>query len=163
MSPTRRRAEANVIGGFLLIGWEGDANGDPPEQLVSSAELRELLVGSDDDLRAQILWHLEHWSADPQGQWRARLVPFLTDVWPNHRAVRTPEMSTRLVDLAMASGDLFPQVVQAILSRLVPVRGEVLRGFPPVGSRKSSCPSLSGRHARPSLDDPRRGRHALAV
>jgi hypothetical protein len=127
MSPTRRRAEANVIGGFLLIGWGGDANADPPEQLVSSAELRELLVVSDDDLRAQILWHLEHWSADPQGEWR--LVPFLTDVWPNHRAVRTPEMSTRLVDLAMASGDLFPQVVQAILSRLVPVRGEVLRGF----------------------------------
>ena len=129
MSPVRRRAEANVIAGFLLIGWGGNADADPPEQLVTSAELREILVEGDDDLRGQVLWHLEHWSVDPQGPWRARLVPFLTDVWPDHRAVRTPAMSTRLVDLAMASGDLFPQVVQAILPRLVAVRGGMLRGF----------------------------------
>ena len=129
MSPVRRRAEANVIAGFLLIGWGGNVDADPPEQLVTSAELREILVEGDDDLRGQVLWHLEHWSADPEGQWRTRLVPFLTDVWPNHRAVRTPAMSTRLVDLAMASGDLFRQVVQAILPRLVAVRGGMLRGF----------------------------------
>ncbi len=129
MSPVRRRAEANVIGGFLLIGWGGDPDADPPEQLVTNAELREILVESDDDLRGQILWHLEHWSVDPEAKWRERLVPFLADVWPNHRAVRTPEMSARLVDLALASGDLFPQVVQAILQRLVPVRGGMLRGF----------------------------------
>lgn len=129
MSSSRRRAEANVIGGFLLVGWGGDASADPPEQLVSNAELREILVECDDDLRSQILWHLEHWSADLEGRWRARLVPFLTDVWPNHRSVRTPGLSTRLVDLAMASDDLFPQVVDAILPRLVPVRGGMLRGF----------------------------------
>lgn len=129
MSPTRRRAEANVIGGFLLAGWGGDPDADPPEQLVTSTELREILVETDDDLRGQVLWHIEHWSADPEGMWRGRLVPFLTDVWPNHRSIRTPEMSTRLVDLALASGDLFPQVVEAILPRLVPVRGGMLRGF----------------------------------
>lgn len=38
-------------------------------------------------------------------------------------------MSARLVDLAFASGGLFPQVVKAILPRLVPVRGGMLRGF----------------------------------
>lgn len=129
MSPMRRRAEANVIGGFLLIGWGGGAEADPTEQLVTSAELREILVESDDDLRGQILRHVEHWSADPDAQWRARVVPFLTDVWPNHRAVRSPEMSIRLVDLALASCDLFPQVVEAVLPRLVPVRDTRLRGF----------------------------------
>lgn len=129
MSPMRRRAEANAIGGFLLIGWGGDPDADSPEQLVTSVELREILVESADDLRGQILWYLEHWSAGPEAKWRVRLVPFLADVWPNHRAVRTPEMSARLVDLALASGDLFPQVVQAILPRLVPVRGGMLRGF----------------------------------
>lgn len=128
-SPMRRRAEANVIGGFLLAGWFGNPDADPPEQLVTSAELREILVESDDDLRGQILWHIEHWSADPDGKWRARLILFLNDVWPNHRALRTPEMSVRLVDLALGSGDLFPQVVEAILPRLVPVRGGMLRGF----------------------------------
>ncbi|WP_342234919.1 hypothetical protein [Inquilinus sp. OTU3971] len=129
MSPVRRRAEANVIGGFLLAGWGGDPNADPPEQLVTSSELREILVESDDDLRSQILWHLEHWSAEANGKWRVRLVPFLKDVWPNHRALRTPEMSTRLVDLAFASGNLFPQIVDSILPRLVPVRSGMLRGF----------------------------------
>lgn len=129
MSPIRRRAEANVIGGFLLIGWCGDPDADPPDRLVTSAELRDILVESDDDLRAQILWHIEHWSVDMEGKWRVRIVPFLKDVWPNHRAVRTPEISTRLVNLALASGDLFPQVVEAILPRLVPVRGGMLSGF----------------------------------
>jgi hypothetical protein len=129
MSPMRRRAEANVIGGFLLAGWGGDPDADPPGQLVTNAELREILVESDEDLRSQILWHLEHWSANAEGKWRVRLVPFLKDIWPNHRVVRTPDMSTRLVDLALASGDLFPQVVEAILPRLVPVRGGMLRGF----------------------------------
>lgn len=128
-SPMRRRAEANVIAGFLLIGWGGDPDADPPEQLITSSELRDILVETDNDLRGQVLWHLEHWSVDPAGKWRVRLVPFLTDVWPNHRAVRTPEMSARLTDVALASGDLFPAVVVAILPRLVPLRGGMLRGF----------------------------------
>ncbi|WMS45256.1 SIR2 family protein (plasmid) [Acuticoccus sp. MNP-M23] len=129
MSPLRRRAEASVIARFLLVGWCGDPNADPSEQLVTSAELREILVEGDDDLRAQILWQLERWSADPEGEWRARLIPFLTDVWPIHRALRTPEISRRLIRLALASGDLFPEVAQAILPRLVPVRGGMLPGF----------------------------------
>jgi hypothetical protein len=130
MSPTRRRAEANVIAGFLLIGWGGDSEVGPPEQLVSSAELREILVEGDNDLRGQILWYLQSWSQDTEGKWRARLVPFLTDVWPNHRALRTPEMASRQTDLALASDDLFPQVVDAILPHLVPVRGGMLRNSP---------------------------------
>jgi hypothetical protein len=129
MSTTRRRAEANVLAGFLLMGWGGDPDAHPSEQLVSNAELRAILVDADDELRLQMLWHLQHWSADVEGKWRQRLVPFLHDVWPNHRALRTPEMSARLADLAMESGDLFPQAVAAIVPRLVPVRGGMLRKF----------------------------------
>ena len=129
VSPARRRAEANVIGGFLLIGWGSPADAHPSEQLVTSVELRQILVESDNDLRRQVLKHLEHWSADREGQWYARLVPFLTDVWPNHRALRTPEISTFLVDLALASADQFPDVVRVVLPRLVPLRGGMLRGL----------------------------------
>jgi hypothetical protein len=129
MSPMRRRAEANVIAGFLLIGWGGKGTSEPPNQLVSGAELRDILAASDDDLRSHVLWHLQSWSGDVAGHWRTRLLPFLTDVWPYHRSVRTPEMSIRLADLAMASGDLFPDVVEAIVGRLVPVRGGSARGF----------------------------------
>lgn len=127
-SPTRRRAEANVIAAFILIGW-GSMNGEVPEPLISASELRTILVESDDDLRGQVLWHMEHWSVDPEQPWRARLLSFLTDVWPYHRSVRTAEMSIRLVDLALASGDLFPQVVAALQTRLVPVRNGLLRSF----------------------------------
>jgi hypothetical protein len=127
MSRNSRRAEANLVGAFLLIGWGGDIEGERPKPLVSSAELREMLVEGNNDLRRQLLLHLQNWSQDAKGKWRARLVPFLTEVWPNHRALRTPEMSAYLSNLAMASGDLFPQVVDAILPRLVPLRGGMLR------------------------------------
>lgn len=129
LSPMRRRAEANVVGAFLLVGWRGNPEADPPEQLISSAELREILVDSDDELRGQILWHLEHGLDEPDAWSRECLVPFLKEVWPNHRSLRTPEMSIRLGNLALASRDLFPRVVQLILPRLVPVRGGFLRGL----------------------------------
>jgi hypothetical protein len=126
MSPTRRRAEANVIAGFLLIGWGGDPQADLSGQLVASTELREILVEADDDLRIQTLRHFQHWTAAADGDWPPRLLPFLTNVWPNHRALRTPEISARLTDIAMVCGDLFPQVVAAIVPRLVPLRGGIL-------------------------------------
>jgi hypothetical protein len=127
LKPARRRAEANVIAGFLLIGWGGDATADRAEQLVTNDEFRDILAESDDDLRGQVLWYLQQWSADAEGRWRDRVIPFFTQVWPNHRALRTPQMSARLADFAFASGDLFPDVVGAILPRLVPVRGSALR------------------------------------
>jgi hypothetical protein len=130
LSQKRRRAEANVVGGLLLIGWGGDNEVGQLDQLITNAEMREILVESDDELRGQILWHLEHWSAEePGGKWYMRQIHFLRDVWPNHRALRTPEMSARLVEFALASRELFPEIVQAILGRLVPVRGGFLRGF----------------------------------
>jgi len=127
LSPTRRRAEANVIAGFLLIGWGGDDAADCPEQLIANDEFREILAESDDDLRGQVLWQLQHWSADAEGRWHDRVIPFFTQVWPNQRDLRTPQMSARLADFAFASGDLLPDVVAAILPRLVPVRGSALR------------------------------------
>jgi hypothetical protein len=127
LTPSRRRAEASVIAGFLLIGWGGNTAADRPEQLVADDEFREILAESDDDLRGQVLWHLQKWCADAEGHWRDRAIPFFTQVWPKHRALRTPQMSARLADFAFASGNLPPDVVGAILPRLVPVRGSALR------------------------------------
>lgn len=141
ISPTRRHAEAKVTGAFLLLGWGGGSEAAPSERLLSNAELREILIQCDNELRSQILWHIQKWQqeADP---WRKLLIPFLTDVWPNQRALRTPEMSARLSDLALASGDLFPQVVIAILPRLTPVRGGMLINMP----RQSNTDDHPARH-----------------
>jgi hypothetical protein len=43
-------------------------------------------------------------------------------VWPKQRALRNPNVSARLVDLALGSGDQMPAVVSVILPRLVPAR-----------------------------------------
>ena len=165
MSPMRRRAEANVIGGFLLIGWGGDSEADPPEQLVTSAELREILVESDDDLRGQILWHLEHWSADPRGQVARAPGPI-----PHGCLAEAPGGA----DPGNVGAPSRPRLGERrLVSRRSLKRScrdwcrsgmEWLRGFM-LRSEAENHPALtlSRRHARPSLGDPRRRRDALAV
>lgn len=149
LSPARRRAEASAIAAFLLIGWGVNPGPGSSSRQVSSAELRSVLVASDDDLRNQVLWHIGHWVEDPEGKWRERLLPFLEEVWPHHRAVRTPEMSARLVDVALASGELFPQVVERLANRLVAVRGGMLRGL---SSRSVAESHGAMAHPRSLLD-----------
>jgi hypothetical protein len=125
---TRTRDESTVIARFLLAGWGTDAA--TGERVVTDIELREVLIHTDDELRKQLLWHLEQWCAEPDSTWRKRIVPFFSRVWPKQRALHTPAMSRHLANFALASGDLMPTVVGLILPRLVPVRVPYLRlGF----------------------------------
>ncbi|NMN07273.1 MULTISPECIES: SIR2 family protein [unclassified Novosphingobium] len=117
-----RRKSNNVISGMLLGGWGGEADAAEPERLLTDAELREVLIHADDELRGKFLWHLSHFSNNIQTRWPERLVPFLRTVWPKQRALRNPSVSARLVDLALGSGDQMPAVVEVILPRLVPTR-----------------------------------------
>jgi hypothetical protein len=119
----------NVIAGFLLAGWGGAADADPPDRLITDVEFREILIHTDDELRGQVIWNLERWSTAGNGLWRERVLPFLKEVWPKQRALRTPRVSTRLANFALASGDLMPAIVEAILARLVPVRGDSLHAL----------------------------------
>lgn len=120
-SSTRRR-NTDVLAGLLLSGWGGDANAPEPERLLTDAEVREVLIHADDDLRTQVLAHLGNWSHHGDTQWPARLIPFLRDVWPKQRALRNPIVSAGLVDVALKSGAQMPAVVEVILPRLVPAR-----------------------------------------
>jgi len=117
-----RRKSNEVIAGMLLSGWGGEADAPEPERLLTDAELREVLIHADDELRGQLLRHLGHWSNNVQTRWPERLIPFLRNVWPKQRALRNPTVSARLVDLALGSGDQMPAVVATILPRLVPAR-----------------------------------------
>jgi hypothetical protein len=134
--PLLRRGHSNVIAGLLLMGWDSAADADPPDRLISNVEFREILIHADDELRGQVIWTLGSWSR-PAGRWREQVLPFLTEVWPKQRALRTPGISTRLANFALASGDLLPTVVEAILARLVPVRGESLHGLALAGDAES--------------------------
>lgn len=113
----------NVIAGFLLAGWGGAADADPPDRLITDVEFREILIHTDNELREAVIWSLERWSTAANGRWRERVIPFLKNVWPKQRALRTPRISARLADFALANGNLMPAIVKVILPWLVPVRG----------------------------------------
>ncbi|MGX9393251.1 SIR2 family protein [Nitrobacteraceae bacterium UC4446_H13] len=121
-----RHDHGRVIAGFLLAAWGGNPAAEDPERLVSDVELREVLIHGDDDLRGQFIWQLGHWAFRENPEWRKRVIPFLTDVWPKQRALRNAQLSDRLANLALASGDLLPKVVETILPRLVPTHAPTL-------------------------------------
>jgi len=123
LQPASRKAHSNIIAGMLLAGWGGALDAEEPERLIGDVEFREVLIHADNDLRRQVIRNLQQWSTGNQGRWRERVIPFLTDVWPKQRALRVPEIAGRLAEFALASGDLMPEVVAAVLPRLVPVRG----------------------------------------
>jgi hypothetical protein len=85
------------------------------------------LIHADDQLRGQFIWHLEQLLEAEGGKFRGRIIPFLRNVWPKQRALRTPPISAKLTNFALASGDLMAEVVELILPRLVPVRVPTLR------------------------------------
>ncbi|AVM72773.1 hypothetical protein [Magnetospirillum gryphiswaldense] len=134
-SLARRPSQANIIAGFLLIGW-GGKEALESGTLITNSDFRKILVGTSDSLRTQVLWQLRQWAFGNEDQLCERVLPFLHDVWPRHRALKTPLLSSHLVELALNSGDLFPDVVVAILPRLVPIRGGHLRIALDVGDER---------------------------
>ena len=121
--PHSRRRHSTIMAGFLLAGWGSSEDTAEPEQLISDAQLREILIWSDDEFRIQMLWQLKEWSGHSGTKWRDRVIPFFTHVWPKQRALRTPAISSRLANFLLASDDLIPALMPLILPRLVPIRG----------------------------------------
>lgn len=116
-----RREQSDTLAGILLDGWCIDEDMAESQRLISNRELREVLVATTDNLRAKTLWYLKHWTQKPDSRWNKLLLPFLTQVWPRQRAVRTARMSDRLIDLAIGIPDQFPEIAAAILPRLVTI------------------------------------------
>lgn len=125
--PRARRHHDNVLAGFIFGGWLNEKTLTEAAKQASNAEFREILIDTDEELRSQFIWHLEQLLTVDGGKWRDRIIPFLRDVWPKQRALRTSANSARLADFALESGDLMPEVVELILPRLVPVRSPNLR------------------------------------
>jgi hypothetical protein len=93
---------------------------------LSDIGLREILIHADDDLRGQLIWQLGRRLSEGDERWRGKVVRFLKHVWPKQRSLRTPNVSARLANFALASGDLMPDIVELIVPRLVPIRGSSL-------------------------------------
>jgi hypothetical protein len=105
-----RSHHLEVLAGILLAGWgERDGNG---ERLVLNKELRHFLIQGGSEFRQNVLWTLDRWSKEEP--WPSMVPEFLRDVWPKQKNIRTKEISSRLVDLALSQGDHFPEVARLV-------------------------------------------------
>jgi hypothetical protein len=120
-APRLHGEDSNVVAGLLLAGWGAETNADSSERLITDIEFREILIHSDGELREDVIRYLWNWSTE-SGRWRELVLPFLKSVWPKQRALSTSRISALLTYLALFSRDLMPSVIEAISTRLIPVR-----------------------------------------
>lgn len=106
-----------ILAGMVLAGWQmkDETTG---ERLVSSVEMRALLLEASNELRQHIVWYLTRWSADEKGSLASQIAEFLNDAWPKQKSVRTVQISARLCELALSQKSNFPEIA-GLVSQLV--------------------------------------------
>jgi hypothetical protein len=109
------REERNLIA-YLLSGWAAEGS----ERIVSSSDLRDLLVLGGDDVRRTALRFVSDWAKENE-RWRDLVVLFMNEVWPKQRTVRNPQMSSALIRFASALPKQFAEIMQVVAGRLVPL------------------------------------------
>jgi hypothetical protein len=118
-----------VLAATILAGW-GSVDEKTGERCITNDEMRDVVLNSDDEFRAKILWQAERWSGgqtEGEGQkWLGMLPELLRDVWPRQKVVKTPRLSARLCALAFSSGDQFPELAAIILPLLTSIDRESL-------------------------------------
>lgn len=112
------KAEQNLVG-YLLSGWGSKQHA----QIVSDAELRDMLILGDDALRLAVLNFLGDWAARAP-DWRDMVLPFISRIWPKQRTVRTPAMSAALFRFASRFPDQLAAILTLLSRRLITIAGE---------------------------------------
>ncbi|MDP2376047.1 SIR2 family protein [Reyranella sp.] len=120
-----RRDYSEVVAAFVLIGW-GSIDKETQRREISNDEMRTLLLRVDDDFRSRVLWLIERWAGTKEtearlNKWPDLLVELLEDVWPRQISAKSSVVSTQLCNLALSSGDRFPQVVDIVLPLLTKI------------------------------------------
>ena len=88
------------------------------ERYVTDAEMQAALVDADDDFQSRTLWQLEQWSSkrpEGDGNWRATVPVFLSEVWPRQIRAKRPRITARLLDLALSDVTTFAEITDIIL------------------------------------------------
>ena len=121
-----RRRHAEILGGILLIGWNGRVTADG-ERAISNDEMRAVLIDADDEFRSQIVWQLDTWSKDQSGPWPKEALAFLKEVWPKQIGAKTSGVSIKLAELALSHDEDFPEYVDAILPLVIRIDRDHMR------------------------------------
>lgn len=119
---TREGQRAGNIAGLLLHGWAFEADDASGARLISDEEFREALIDANDDVRRGVLHYLKDRQERRPEQWHNLALSFFQKVWPRQRALKTAPLSKALLRFALSSGELFPNIVSLLESRLVPLR-----------------------------------------
>jgi len=114
-----KRGYVGNLAGIILCGWR-NINEEVPEHYISNAEMRDVLLAAGDEFRSSVLWNLKKWE-DENDKWSDLLEEFLRDVWPRQISVRTPNISTRLLDLAIEAPERFLDRLELILPLLTTI------------------------------------------
>lgn len=123
---------------FFLSGWKTTIE---EKRVVSNEELRSLIIEGSDRFQSNILWKIDRFSRK-QEEWSEDLVEFLRKVWPKQKSLRTSKMSARLVELALAQKDKFPEIAE-IVATLVTKVGDDRLFIPEL---RKSDETIAGQH-----------------
>lgn len=123
---------------FFLSGWKTEIGG---KRVVSSQQLRSLIIDGSDSFQSNILWSIDRFSRKEE-EWADDLLEFLRDVWPKQKSLRTGKMSARLVELALAQKEKFPQVAEIVATLVTKVGDD--RIFIP--ELRKSDETIAGQH-----------------
>ncbi|MFH1980981.1 MAG: SIR2 family protein [Pseudomonadota bacterium] len=138
------RKYGKVLAGIILAGW-GSINEKTGERCISNAEMHDVLLHTDDDLRSHILWQVERWSeikVNGSGEkWAKMLSELLRDVWPRQKSAKTPQISARLCDLAFSNVERFPEIAEIVLPLLTTIDRDHLM-FPNLRKSKDNIVDL---------------------
>lgn len=117
------------LAGIILAGWANRCD-EGGKRYISSAEMHDVILEADDELRSRILWQMQQWAKEEKGDasldWSILLPEFLRDVWPRHKSAKSPAISARLCDLVLASNDSFPELVQIVLPLVTVIDRDLL-------------------------------------
>ena len=96
------------------------------EVYLTFPEVRLALQQTNDSGRAQTIEYLIDLIKSERNQvnWQQFGKRFLDEAWPRESSLQTEDTSIRLAQLAGVTGDDFPEAVETILPRLVPIYGD---------------------------------------
>ena len=93
------------------------------EIYLTFPEVRLALQKTSDSGRSYAVEYLSHLIEKNHASWDTFGKPFLEKAWPKETRFQTEDTAITLSQIAGVSGDFFPEAVQTILPRLVPIYG----------------------------------------